>query len=214
MATLTTPVGEGLWLHITEPDKKWTPVAFKASLILDTEDAEILIEKLEPFYASKLAEMKESHPKKKWGRYEPWESELDDDSKETGRTIFKFKQNAEIPTKSGEVFKTKVVIFDSGTKTSPPKPVDLGTKKVANGSLIAISFEPYAYDNMTSTQVGVSLRLKAVQIIQMIEYNPGGSASFDTFEHGFQGETEVETKKEEAPFISEEVKGVEFNGNF
>ena len=158
--------------------------------------------------------MKKSHPRKKWGRHEPWESELDANDQETGRTIFKFKQTAEIPTKSGEVFKTKVVVYDSGSKTSPPKPIDLGTKKVANGSQIAISFEPIVYDNMSSSQVGVSLRLKAVQIIEMIEYVPGGAASFETFENGFQGETNVETKKEETPFTSEEVKGVEFNGNF
>jgi len=212
--TLTTPVGEGSWLHITEPDKKWTPVAFKASLTLGAKEAAGLVEKLTPFLEDKMEEMKESHPKKKWVKYEPWEDEIGDDNAATGRVTFKFKQNAEITTKTGEVFKQKIVIYDSGSRTAPPKPIDLGTKKVSNGSQVAISFEPFAYPNNSTSQVGISLRLKAVQIVEMIEYIPGGAASFETFENGFQGEDKVETIKEEATFTSEEVEGVEFNGNF
>lgn len=51
--------------------------------------------------------------------------------------------------------------------------------RVGGGSKIRMAVELYAYDG------GVSLRLKAVQVLELVEYGNSAAAAFDEVEDGF-----------------------------
>jgi hypothetical protein len=63
--------------------------------------------------------------------------------------------------------------------------------KVGNGSVVKVAFEPIKYFVASSKTAGVSLRLRAVQIIKLVEFNGGGGDFFEE-EEGY----EIDDKKD------------------
>jgi hypothetical protein len=55
---------------------------------------------------------------------------------------------------------------------------------VGNGSDVKVAFEPMPYMVAGTKKVGVSLRLKAVQVIDLVEYGSPATSVFDE-EDGF-----------------------------
>ena len=55
---------------------------------------------------------------------------------------------------------------------------------VGNGSDVKVAFEPMSYMVSGTKKVGVSLRLKAVQVIELVEYGSPAASVFDE-EDGF-----------------------------
>ena len=97
----------------------------------------------------------------------------------TGNVVFKFKMKAEVRKKDGTTFEQRPVVVDA--KRSP---VDR-TVGIGNGSVVKVAFEaaPYVVQNVA----GAALRLKAVQVIDLIEYNGAGGDSLFDEEDGYSG---------------------------
>lgn len=110
-----------------------------------------------------------------------------------GNVVFKFKQNKIIKRKDGTTIEVKIPLFDSKGKPITDRP------KVGNGSVIKTSFTVMPYFNQINKGVGLSLRLVAVQIIDLVEYNSGNAESY-----GFEQEEGYEANKgngdEDPPF--------------
>ena len=107
----------------------------------------------------------------------------------------KFKCKAKVTTKSGESFDNKPAIFDA--KGNPLTNINIwgGTQMKVSAELI-----PY-YTNMVGA--GVSLRLRAVQILKLVEGGTDSSGFGFEKEDGYEHHTET--------IITEESNGTSTN---
>jgi hypothetical protein len=106
----------------------------------------------------------------------PISKELDKEGNETGFYVVAFKTNYEFKDKLGQLKTTTVPIFDA--KGTPIRPASIW-----GGSEIKVSYEPWPYDSGSSKNIGVSLRIHAVQILKLVSGNGGSADGF-----GFQAE--------------------------
>lgn len=182
---VTTDFGSALWAHLVEADKKFSELGdFKVNLKLSGESAEklkaqILAEKdkaLDFFLEEAKAEGKnpKAIAKIKLSDIDPFE----DDDENEDVTIFKFKRKAAYLKDTGEMVHFDVPLVDALGKTI----ADGAKPNIGNGSIIRVMAELVPY-NMATSGVGISLRLKKVQIKTLVEYSNDGPG-FDACEDG------------------------------
>ena len=76
---------------------------------------------------------------------------------------------------------------------------------VGNGSTIKVAFEPVPYTMASTKQVSLSLRMKAVQIIDLQEFEGSGASAktygFGEEENGYEAPTKEEN---DSPFSADD----------
>lgn len=162
----TTPAGTAQYPYLNKPDTKFNPEGeYKVNLEIAAEDAAEICTFLDEQLTAAVAKAKKENPGKKIKEGSAG-YELNE---ETGKVTLKFKLKAKVTTKSGDSWDQKPVIFDAKGKpiTSPPN--------IGGGTKCKVSYEviPY-YTAMVGA--GISLRVKAVQIINLVEFTGGASA--------------------------------------
>lgn len=192
--TYTTPEGTARypWLH--RPDTKFNSDGeFKVNLLVSEADSRKLRRFLEKKQKAArkeiLDEAKNKRQLAKWRKYEdylPFEEFLDDEGEPTGDYEIKFKQKAIIRNKEGEEFRKRVFVFDSALK-----PITKDTE-VWGGSRIKVSFGVGQFRNDSAKIIGITLRLLAVQVIELAE-QPEADGSRYGFEpeEGFEALDDV-----------------------
>jgi hypothetical protein len=190
----TTPVGTALWPHLNEPDTKFDKDgSYSVNLVLNKEETENikskLSEVLQEFISSGESKTNKKAPL-------PIKEDKDQDGKPTGNYQIKFKLRA-VGQSRGERWEQRPALFDSQLQPC--------TDVIGNGSRIKVGAEVVPYSTaMAGT--GVSLRLKAVQVIEL---SNGGGASADAWsfskEDGFttsgeQKEVTEEVEEGDGPF--------------
>lgn len=187
---MTSPKGTAVWPWLNEPDTRWNEVGtYSVTLKMDAQTAEPFLAKLKEFYKEGYTEcLKEQGKNKLKNATMPWFNVEDDQGNETGEIGFKFKNNASYDY-DGKKVETRVQLIDSQRN-----PV---TAKVGGGSTIRVGFEPYVWF-VGSQGVGMTLRLKVAQVLELVEY--GGKSAADEFEF------EVEEGFESAPAATTETK--------
>tara|TARA_R100001460_G_scaffold2262_7_gene7497 strand:+ start:2992 stop:3597 length:606 start_codon:yes stop_codon:yes gene_type:complete len=191
----TTPVGTALWPHLNEPDTKFDKDgSYSVKLILNKEDTQNIKTKLsavlEEFVSSGESKSNKKAPM-------PIKEDTDKDGKPTGDYQIKFKLRA-VGQSRGERWEQRPALFDSQGQPCS----DL----IGNGSKIKVGAEVVPYSTaMAGT--GVTLRLKAVQVIELSSVS--GGDSFDSWsfskEEGFttsgdQKEVQEEIEEGDGPF--------------
>ena len=88
----------------------------------------------------------------------------DKDGNETGEIEFKVKANAKFQSRDGKWFSQKPLVVDS--KRTPMTKDTL----IGNGSIVKVAFDIVPYSMMSSKTCSVSLRMKGVQVLQLVEY--------------------------------------------
>lgn len=163
----TTPKGVALYPWLSTPDTKFNEEGeYKVSLVLSKADAQPLIDQINAIFADNLKEeMKKQKGKELKTANPPYTDQLDDAGQPTGNVILRFKSKA--------VYKP--AIFDAKGNVVVDSNIWAGSEIRVNGSIA-----PY-YTSMVGA--GVALRLRAVQIITLVE----GSSSADRF--GFEETT-------------------------
>jgi Single-stranded DNA-binding protein, Bacteriophage T7 len=204
---LTTAAGIAQYPYIDKPDGKFPKEnpkdVYKVDLILDDDEKtrgqitlmeEIRDTKHKETLKSLKLKLKEATPagKKKVQKKldalevnEVYETHYDDAGEETGKVILKFKMNAEVKNRKGEIFTQKPNVFDCS------KPcVSLEGVAIWKGSTLKVAGEIIPYFMESTNQVGISLRLKAVQVIQLVSAGQADAASygFGEEEGGFHQE--------------------------
>ena len=185
----TTPTGIAQYPWLNKPDTKFNPDGeFKVNLEVDSESAQALVTFLDEQFAQAVAQAKKENPGKKIKEGSPGYEV----NEETGKVTFKFKTKAKVTTKSGDTFDQKVALFDAKGKPLSPAP------NIGGGSKIKVAFEvmPY-YTSMVGA--GLSLRVKAAQIIELVEFTGGGNAE----SYGFGEEEGYESKAQQNDFTDE-----------
>lgn len=174
MTTTITPVGHAQYPWLNNADTKWQELGeYKVNLILDKEDAGDFMAMIDEAITEKF---KAEKSKKKAPL--PYAMELDEAGGETGRVIFKFK-NRNRMNRNGELWDRKPLLVD--TKGNPTN-ADVG-----GGSKIRIKAELYPWHN-AALGTGVSLQMKAVQVIEL---EPLRKQEFDAID-GFEADENEE----------------------
>jgi len=173
--------GNALWAKVFEPDTRYVPEGeYSIQVVVPETEAAEVCEQLENMAQAKLAEVVKEQPKLKnvLSTRTPFEDETDEAGNPTGNVLFKTKMKARIKSRDGRVYEQKPAVVDAKRT-----PLD-GSQLIGNGSLVKVAVEPVPYMMQSTKQVGVTLRLKAVQIINLVEYGNTTSSIFDE-EDGF-----------------------------
>ncbi|CAL9981253.1 Gp2.5-like ssDNA binding protein and ssDNA anneal ing protein [Vibrio phage D181] len=182
---ITSPFGSALWAHLVEADKKFSELGdFKVNLKVGEAEAANLIAQIQAEKEKALAFFQEEAKsegktpkaiaKIKLSDIDPFE----EDDEEEGVIIFKFKRKAAYVKDTGEIVHFDVPLVDATGKTI----ADDKKPNIGNGSTIRVMAELVPY-NMATSGVGVSLRLKKVQIKDLVEFG-GDGPGFDAIEDG------------------------------
>lgn len=188
---MVTEIGTAEWAHLIVADTKFKAEGeYKVNLKLDAESAHNLIRRLEILgdkayaFFSEEAE-KEAAAKSKKAKplnrcpSTPWEENED------GTVTFKFKRAASKMNDDGSVKEFTVALLDSTGHVIPQNQRELFSR-MGNGSKIRVKFTAIPF-NTAMLGVGVSLRLEKVQVVEFVEYVPGGGfdSDFGAVEGGF-----------------------------
>ena len=176
-----SPKGLASYPYLTKPDTKFNPDGeYKVSLIVAGDDASKAIAFLTEKHNASVAQAKKENAGKRVK-----EGELPFIENDDGTVTFKFKMKAKVTPKKGDPFEQKPALFDAKGKPLTGEP------KIGGGSTIKVSYEVVPYYTAIAG-AGVSLRLKAVQIIELKEYSGGGNAESYGFgeEEGFEADDE------------------------
>lgn len=182
-----SPVGKALWATLNKPDTKFNEAGiYSVKLEITGDDAQKLSAFLDTKLQESIAEAKKENVGKKIKEASaPYEWTNDN------TIAVNFKMKASGIKKSGEPWSRKPALFDA-----KGKPL-VGEVMVGAGSMLSVAYEasPF-YTSLIGA--GVSLRLNAVQIVQLVEYS-GGSGSNPGFgEHdGYEAD-----EKPASPFTA------------
>lgn len=200
----TSPKGIARFPKLVKFDEFQGKKFYAVDLIVGAAEAQPMIDAIKKqsveFFEAFKAAAKTPAIRKKLEAYRlatPYGPETDRETgEETGNVVFKFKTNAFRAGKPGEQPIPNIIrMFDSFG--APCKADPWG------GSVIKVACELYPYENASAEKYGVSLRIKAVQIITLRSGN-GGNASefgFEPVEDGFSAAASATS--EEAPSGSE-----------
>jgi hypothetical protein len=180
LVRITTPVGIAVYPKLEKPDTKFDPIgAYSVNLDLSPKEAEGLITQIKKIAdAAYTSELKEKGKKTLKRADMPW-SETED-----GQLRFKFRLKAQ--GGSGDnTWTQKPAIFDASG-------VPVANLNIGSGTRMKVAFEVAPYFT-AMLGCGVSLRLKAVQIVELKEWI--GGDNFDAF--GFKA-TDGYVKQTEA----------------
>lgn len=188
-----TPRGVFVFPHLNKPDTKFNPLGeYRVKLRLEPEAAEAFTTKLLKL-RDKFAQMKREEltadgkaaKAKKLKLADPVRSEVNKDEEETGFVVVTIKLKAKVERKDKTSFEQKPQIFDAKNKELEKPPVIYG------GTEGKVAGEAIPYYNAKDNEVGVTLRLKAAQILKLITGGGPRAATdygFEEDDDGFEGD--------------------------
>jgi len=185
---ITSPKGIAKYPWLSRPDTQFnTDGVYKVNLLIPADEASELCATLDAAAdeAVKIARAAAKSPAiaKMVKRAEPYTPALDDQGEDTGNIEFKFKMNAKVTFKDGTVKPMKPFFFDAKGKPLAVCP------NVYGGSGLKVNFSPAPYFAAASKTAGVSLRINAIQIIDLVTSGGGNASGFGFAEEadGFDG---------------------------
>jgi hypothetical protein len=203
-----TPAGEFVWPWLNRPDdrpikgKPQKPayklnIRYPANAPAWLKLKAKLDELVEESYDKAVAE----NPKKRKliVRAFPYSMETDDDGEETGNVTLKLKQNASFKDKNtGAEREVSVSLYDAQLS-----PIDRKKVSIYGGSVGTASFSTRPYLVDSTNGAGISLDLKAVQVLKLVTQGERSGESYgfaknDEYEGIEQGEDEAEETSEAA----------------
>ena len=180
-----TPVGLASFPWLTKADTKFDVAGeYKVDLIFEADVIEELKDELDALLDTFFEEQKaEAKPQvaKIMKKVSVGKDVFDDQGDETGQVMLRFKQKAQISDKAGKVYAMTVNGFDSVGK---PLAKDVA---VYGGSELKVNFEAVPYMSAKDKECGLTLRLRAYQVITLNSGSSGSASSFGfDAEEGFE----------------------------
>lgn len=170
---LKTPAGIAIYPHLNKPDTRFNPEGqYQVKLRIPSEEAKDLIAAIDSVIAEEIAKAKKENPKKAVKEAtKPYAIALDDEGNETDEYIFSFKAKAVLSLKDGNKIPVTVKLFDAKGGVFPQEDTIWG------GSKLKIAFNAAPF-NTAMAGIGASLRIKAVQVIDLVTGGGGNASSF------------------------------------
>ena len=170
--TKVSVAGEAIYPHLMKPDVRFNELGeYKVTLKIGKQDASQMVKDINQAIEDSLAKaQKDNKGKTVKSAPKPFKEE-------SGNVFFKFKMKASgVNKKTQEKFTQRPQLLDS--KKNPISP----NTSIWGGSIMKIAYEPFPYFT-PMLGAGVSLRLKAVQVIKLVE---GKSNNVFKEEDGFE----------------------------
>lgn len=189
--TFTTAKGIAYYPYISAPDTKFDEQGhYKVNLCLSEEDAQPVIELIKQSVVEGIKALKKDKPNMEIKQAPlPFSKEVDEDGNPTGNVIIKFKSKAAY----------KPAVFDSKGNMMTNSNIYGGSEIKVNGSC--------AFFHTAMIGAGVSIRLRAVQVIQYVEGASGANKFGFEEVDGFTIEEDVSVSvTEESAAAAEEPK--------
>lgn len=199
---IVTPKGEALYAHLVKPEMyQGQDQGFSIQIKLNKKDTEALIATIDKELEKAKQEM-DLPTTAKWSK-EPFLGYKED---KNGDIVFKFKASSMIKTRTGEELKRSIAVFDSQGNL-------ISGENIGNGSTIRVSgyLMPFYVSKIIN---GISLKLTAVQVIDLVPYGGGRDAQAYGFakEEGYVAPAPEEEESEPIEEIEEEEE--EITGDF
>ncbi|MCS5594362.1 MAG: DUF2815 family protein [Porticoccaceae bacterium] len=177
--------GKAMWAKVFEPDTKFNPLGdYSINLQMPEANSGKMCEQLESLIQETFNKaVKEKPPLKNTLTTQDIVTQVydRDTGDPTGDVEFKFKLKAKVQRRDGDYYEQQPAVLDS-----KKNPMGKGSL-IGNGSRVKVAFEPIPYVMQSTKKVGVSLRLKAVQVLDLVEYGNAATSVFDE-EDGFVAE--------------------------
>mgnify|MGYP003112738445 FL=1 len=188
--TFTTAKGVAYYPYISAPDTKFDEQGhYKVNLCLSKEDAAPVLDIIKGVVKEGIVALKKDKPNLEMKQAPlPFHDELDDDGNPTGNVIVKFKSKAAY----------KPAVFDSKGNMMAKSNIYGGSELKVNGAA--------AFFHTPMIGAGVTLRLRAVQVIQYVEGTVGASKFGFDEEEGFTIEEQVPESETSSAAAAEEVQ--------
>jgi hypothetical protein len=190
LVRITSPKGIAKYPWLSRPDVQFnTDGVFKVNLLIPEAEAVGLCSALDNAAAAALADAKAKAKNPALAKAitlaPPYSKAVDDAGEETGDIEFKFKMNARVTFSDGKTRDMKPAFFDAKGKAMEECP------NVYGGSVLKVNFSPAPYYAASSKSAGVSLRINAVQIIELVTGGGGTATGFGFAEEadGFDSDT-------------------------
>lgn len=187
----TTPAGIFQYPYLNKPDTKFNPDGeYKLKLEVPADQASDLVAFLDEQHEAAVAKAKKENAGKKIKEgNQPYEVNED-----TGKVVVSFKLKAKVTPKNGDPFEQRPALFDA--KGKPLSDVNIG-----GGTKGKIAYEVVPYYTAIAG-AGISLRLKAAQVIDLKQFSGGAGADAFGFgeEDGYEAE---ESAAEQNGFTNE-----------
>ena len=187
---ITTPTGVAQWPRLNEPDTKFDKDGvYSVGLRLPKDDAGELISMISKVLDDFVTKIKKGNKTPKMAPL-PIKDVMDSEDNPTGEVEIKFKLRA-VGGSGADRWEQRPSLFDSSGKPM--------TENIGGGSRIKVGAEVVPY-NTAMAGAGVTLRLKAVQVIELVEYTKGDSFNAWEFseENGFVSNAEPVSKSDES----------------
>ena len=182
-----SPLGVAVYPYLHKPDTKFNPDGdYKTTLRIAKADAKDIIKLIDEAIVASTNHVKKNGSKSVKTANPPYKTD------ENGDYLINFKLKAKVNNKkTGNSWTQKPALFDA-----TGKPIAKDTI-VWGGSEMKVSYELVPY-HTTLVGAGVSLRLKAAQILKLVS-GEGAAASSYGFakEEGFEQTTDVLSAQEE-----------------
>lgn len=173
--TGVTPAGLAKYAFISKPETwQGSEVGYSVQIKMSEEDSrkfmEHLLDELE-----KAKETFDLKPGKRWSKEPSLSMRMDADE----NILFKFKAKTSVTTRGGDVIKRTIPVVDA--KGHP-----MHIKSLGDGSIIKVAYSAAPYW-MSNNQNGMSLYLRAIQVLKYVPYggNSAESFGFSTDEDGY-----------------------------
>ena len=170
--TKVSVAGEAIYPHLMKPDVRFNELGeYKVTLKVAKQDASQMVKDINQAIEDSLAKaQKDNKGKTVKSAPKPFKEE-------SGNVFFKFKMKASgVNKKTQEKFTQRPQLLDS--KKNPISP----STSIWGGSIMKIAYQPVPYYT-PMLGAGISLRLKAVQVIKLVE---GKSNNVFKEEDGFE----------------------------
>lgn len=173
-----SPIGVFVYPHLNKPDTKWKPEGqFHTKVRFRPEQVAPYEETIEKLISEKREEVLKAKPQYKKvikTAGSPFKPELDKETgDETGFVLGNFKMTHRVTKKDGTIIELSPAIVDAKGKATKANPW--------SGSEGRINFEMFPYFSEKDKEVGVALRLYAVQITKLVS-SGSGDHGFDAVE--------------------------------
>ena len=186
---IVTPKGSLVYPHLNRADQKFDKDGvWRASLRLPKKDAEPLMEQI----TKEIEDNAANETKKRNKTIKIANAPFSED--EEGNIVFNFKLKASGIRQNGEKWSQRPVLYDSKGNIFDPQ-----NNIIWGGTEAKVAFQPVPYF-VGSIGAGVSLRLKAVQILNLVT---GGA---DATSFGFKEEDGFEAKEDNEDVAPQEAK--------
>ena len=158
ITTRVSVVGESVYPHLTRPDVRFNDYGeYKVTLKVGKQDAQSMVKLIDQAIEENLATA-EKEAKGKTIKPAPKPYKIEGDN-----VFFKYKMRASgTNKKTNEKFSQRPALFDAKKNPIP------ASQSIWGGSLMKVAYQLIPY-NSPAIGAGVSARLKAAQIIKLVE---------------------------------------------